>query len=117
MEDRMDNIDPKKNPFLNLLGQLGQKMTPAQQAAQNDQRLSQAAMYWESKGLTVMIASNEALSAKFVEFKRLVRTGRFTVEQIEDIVANKYGCVDDPVSAEDTIDAFLNELPTECDEA
>ena len=114
----MDNIDPKNNPFMNLLGQFGKQLTPAQQAARNDQRLAQAAMYWESKGMTVQIASNEVMAAKFAEFKRLVRTKRFTVEQIEDIVAKKYGCVDG--EPEQDLDTFLNsleELPTECDEA
>ena len=118
--DNNNENQPRRSPFMDMLGQFAQNLTPAQQAAQNDRRLQNCAAYWVSKGLTVQIPDAETLMQKFGEFKRLVRRGTFTVQDIENMTARRYGVIEnetvDPELEE--LNAILREdLSTECDEA
>jgi len=62
-------------------------------AIDNDIRLEQAAHYEVSKGLTKQYTLQD-LGNKFIEFKKLVMRGSFTVIELEDSVFSRWGIME-----------------------
>jgi hypothetical protein len=60
----------------------------------NDKRLMDLATYYESQGLMYPIETQEQLSNRFIDFKRLIKKGSFTIDELEDRVYSKYGIMD-----------------------
>lgn len=73
-------------------------MTAREQAIVNDNKLLDMATYAVSAGQTKLCSMHDpvfmhALQDKFNYFKRLVRTGEFTMQQLEDKIYTDYGIV------------------------
>lgn len=80
MEDFLKSMDIKK-------------LSAKDEAIMNDQKLSDLALYACTNGLTKVCNDPEAIQNRFTEFKRLVKRGSFTIEQLENSVGERYGIV------------------------
>ena len=90
MFNEMGNNDPLRN----LLEQLKQDDSVIR-AKLNDERLIKLAEYDASNGFMITKISPEVLQDKFCEFKRMVKTGDFTLKSLEDDVYNRWGVQED----------------------
>jgi len=64
-----------------------------QQVVDNDNRVYDLASYYMSEGLTKYVKDMNTVQAKFMEFKRLILKGEFTLEELEADVCGKFGIV------------------------
>jgi len=102
------------NDFMRMLGLDNlRKLTPKEQAIQNDQRLQSCAAYEVSHGLMLPITDPDKLMKTFAQFKMLVRRGSMTVEEIENMMAKKWGAVK---KEKDEIELLMDEDPYEGDD-
>lgn len=64
-------------------------------AVQNDKRLQEMAAYSCMKGLTVTLTQNIVgnIMSRFVEYKRLIKQGEFSIDELETMVFAKDGIV------------------------
>ena len=100
------NESEEAHSFLNILGlKLNNKLSPKEQAIQNDIRLQNCAAYDMSKGLTLPITDRDALTGKFAEFKAMVRSRSISIDQLETRLAIKYGIVE---GMQDELDELLS---------
>ena len=111
MNDQPDSLHDSREDaaasLLNLLGiKANRKLSPKEQAVQNDKRLQSCAAYELSNGLMVEITDRNALIEKFVQFKMLVRRGSMTIDELEDSLAIRFGVVE---GAKNELDEMLNE--------
>lgn len=73
----------------------------------NDQRLQDLAVYAMTEGMTKTCNNPQEIQKKFAEYKKIVKRGTFTLEQLEDHVCSVYGIVDQKSNPEFD---FLNEV-------
>lgn len=66
-------------------------MKNKEQAILNDMKIMEMALYYETKGNTSPVLNQEIISKRFVEFKRYITRGSFTIEQLEDRVYKEFG--------------------------
>jgi len=83
------------------------KLTPKEETMLNDQRINDLALYAVTHGLTTICKDPMIVQNKFVEFKRLVKRGSFTIEQLEDHVCIQFGITS--AKNQDEEFNFLNE--------
>ena len=103
MSENISEEDKRKNDILDLMATfnaaranlIAPKISPTQQAVQNDMRLQSCAVYEVTKGLTLAIKDREPILAKFAEFKAMVKRGSMTLEQLEDSLAVRHGVVEE----------------------
>jgi hypothetical protein len=60
--------------------------TNKQWANLNDNRIMEMALYHETDGLTKMLHDGQKVFERFVEFKKYIVRGSFTLEQLEETV-------------------------------
>ena len=83
-------------------------MGKRQIAMENDDRLLRIAFYEETKGLTRQLKTQDQIMGRFVEFKRLVKRGDFTIQGLEDSVFERQGVIEK--RSEDDVSEFLSAL-------
>lgn len=71
-------------------------MNIKQTVYKNDQRLIEMTIYHESKGMTRAIKGEEQLSARFTEFKMLIKRGSFTIKELEEKIFSENGIITSP---------------------
>jgi hypothetical protein len=81
------------------------------EAVTNDRRLQDLATYEVTKGLTVSLEHPQATLPLFAEYKRLVRQGSFTVDQLEERVLDRYAIVSHKMENPLADIEFLDEEP------
>ena len=82
---------------------------------ENDDRLLRIAFYEETKGLTRQLKTQDQIMGRFVEFKRLVKRGDFTIQGLEDSVFERQGVIEK--RSEDDVSEFLSALQKIADSA
>ena len=82
---------------------------------ENDDRLLRIAFYEETKGLTRQLKTQDQILGRFVEFKRLVKRGDFTIQGLEDSVFERQGVIEK--RSEDDVSEFLSALQKIADSA
>ena len=104
-----DKNDPLGlNKSLNKL--FGANQSMKREAVNNDRRLQDLATYKLTQGLTVPLEDLRDTLPLFAEYKKLVRRGSFTIEQLKDRVVSKYGVVTQESHPLDDV-VFLDEEP------
>lgn len=73
-----------------------------QDAIQNDLRLLEMALYETTKGQTYC-TSQVVIVKKVTEYKRLIKRGTFTVDELEDRIFSRYGIIDERSKADTEI--------------
>ena len=63
------------------------------QATINDNLIMEVAFYHETKGLTVPTKDFGKVYERFAEFKRYIKNGEFTLEELENKVYSEFGIV------------------------
>ena len=123
-----DKKNPKNsgnspNPFLNEMFGTPPPLTPIQQAAANDRRLEDLAIYVISEGQTKLpnVNANDPATSKteymmsigriFTQLKVLVKRGSFTIEELEGMICRRYGIVDTKVKSVFDDIVFMEEEP------
>ena len=81
-------------------------------AVTNDNRLMEAAMYQETKGMTMPVLNGRTFYDRFSEFKRYIQRGSMTIEQLEERVYGNFGLFLDGQDRvhPPAVDRFLNAL-------
>ena len=87
-------------------------MTTKQTAKHNDDRIYMIALYTVTQGFTKYIEDESVTYDKAMEFKRLIKSGEFTLKQLEDDVYSKFGVMD---KMEETPLEALREMSKEFD--
>ena len=85
----------------------------------NDQRLMHLAFYKESNGMTDKIKDPLALNIRFSEFKKLVKRGSFTLDQLEESVYSDCGVVgadNKPADPEMVLQNFIDMVKSKMQE-
>jgi hypothetical protein len=80
-------------------------MNNKQWAIFNDNKIMELALYHETKGMSVKVDTQKVFD-RFMEFKRYIVRGSFTLEQLEESVYSTYGLV----PASNPVNQFLSEL-------
>lgn len=82
--------------FQQAFNQNNRPLSPKEQAIANDHRLSDLALYAVTSGLIKKVTDPQIVQDKFVEFKRLVKSGEFTIEELENKVCEDFGVTNKP---------------------
>lgn len=81
-------------------------MSTKEQVILNDNRIFDLAVYAVSEGMTKKIHDVTPVDATFVEYKRLIKSGEFTLDELEDDVCSKYGIVAETDLADKEVNNF-----------
>lgn len=97
--DNMDNMSDGDEQMFKKLQKLLKDMSasdPVIQAKLNDERLSILALYDASHGYIKEDITRDTLQHKFVEFKKLIKRGSFTLKSLEDDIYSRWGIIETP---------------------
>ena len=107
-DEEYDNF-PKPNKFDRLFDETNASKMK-KEAVKNDRLLQDLAVYELTKGLTVALVNIRETLPVFAEYKRLVKRGSFTIEQLEERVLNKYAIITELTDTIEPLD-FMDEEP------
>lgn len=86
-----DKQPPQDNEFLRKIMEQFKQDDSVLRIKMNDERLMRLAEYDATKGFMTMKVEPEQLQDRFLEFKKLVRAGDFTLKALEDDVYTRWG--------------------------